>query len=40
MAHHSSFESLEIYKEAILFRDAIWELSVPNARVQNSIEFK
>ena len=26
MAHHQSFESLEIYKEASVFCDAIWEI--------------
>ena len=26
MAHHSSFESLDIYKEAALFCDNIWEI--------------
>lgn len=26
MAHHSSFESLDIYKEATKFCDAIWEI--------------
>ena len=26
MAHHNSFESLEVYKEASVFCDAIWEI--------------
>lgn len=28
MAHHQSFESLEIYKEASVFCDAIWEIII------------
>ncbi|WP_339893370.1 four helix bundle protein [uncultured Algibacter sp.] len=26
MAHYSSFENLEVYKEAIVFCDAIWNI--------------
>ncbi|MDC1379736.1 four helix bundle protein [Algibacter sp.] len=26
MAHYSSFENLEVYKEAIVFCDAIWDI--------------
>ncbi|WP_341216680.1 four helix bundle protein [uncultured Wocania sp.] len=28
MAHHSSFESLEVYKEASLFCDNIWDIII------------
>ena len=28
MAHHQSFESLEVYKEASIFCDAIWEIII------------
>ncbi|MEP5339069.1 MAG: four helix bundle protein [Algibacter sp.] len=28
MAHHQSFESLEVYKEASPFCDAIWEIII------------
>lgn len=31
MAHHQSFESLEVYKEACKFCDSIWEIIVSSS---------
>jgi four helix bundle protein len=39
MAHFSSFEDLEVYKEATLFCDAIWEI-ICNTSLQKDYKLK
>jgi len=39
MAHFRSFEELEVYKEAILFCDAIWDM-ISNASLQKDYKLK
>lgn len=39
MAHHSSFESLEIYKEAVVFCDDIWGIII-NTPLKNDYKLR
>lgn len=39
MAHHNSFESLEVYKEATIFCDAIWDM-ITNTSLNNDYKLR
>ncbi|WP_418603720.1 four helix bundle protein [Hwangdonia sp.] len=39
MAHHRSFESLEVYKEAIVFCDEIWNIII-NTSLKNDYKLR
>ena len=39
MAHHSSFESLDVYKQATIFCDAIWNI-ITNTTLRNDYKLR